>query len=127
AERDVEAERAGRDRLDLQRLALAELHDGALAEGALDLSQRCIEGLVLVLHAFLLDHFQHRRHRHPPVCPTPAPKAAMRISPPGMEANVPILFQSARDNQRPDLHKFIDISSRYVPKKITPEDTSRCS
>ena len=38
AERDVEPERAGRDRLDVHRLVvLAELHDRALAELALDL------------------------------------------------------------------------------------------
>ena len=50
AERDVEPERAGRDRLDLDRLlALAEPHDRALAEGALDLRQRRVDRLRLVL------------------------------------------------------------------------------
>ena len=50
AERDVEAERAGRDGLDLDRLlALAEPHDRAFAEGALDLRQRRVERLRLVL------------------------------------------------------------------------------
>ena len=49
AERDVEPERAGGDRLDLHRLVvLAEPHDRALAEGALDLAERGIKGLRLV-------------------------------------------------------------------------------
>ena len=49
AERDVEAERAGRDGLDVHRLVvLAEPHDRALAEGALDLRQRGVERLCLV-------------------------------------------------------------------------------
>src|SRR5947208_1369895 len=49
AERDVEAERAGGYRFDLHRLVvLAELHDRALAEGALDLGQRGIKGFRLV-------------------------------------------------------------------------------
>ena len=54
AERDVEAERAGGDRLDLHRLVvLAEPHDRALAEGALDLGERGIKGLRLV-HGMIL-------------------------------------------------------------------------
>ena len=49
AERDVEPERAGRDGLDLHRLlALAEPHDRALAEGALDLRERRVESFRLV-------------------------------------------------------------------------------
>ena len=49
AERDVEPERAGRDDLDVHRLVvLAELHDRALAEIALDLGQRGVKGLGLV-------------------------------------------------------------------------------
>ena len=49
AERDVEAERAGGDRLDVHRLVvLAEPHDRALAEIALDLGERGIKGLRLV-------------------------------------------------------------------------------
>src|SRR5256885_6243676 len=49
AERDVEPERAGRDRVDLHGLVvLAELHDRALAEGALDLGQRGFKGFRLV-------------------------------------------------------------------------------
>jgi hypothetical protein len=64
-----------------ERLALAELHDRALAEGALDLGEGGVQGLVLVLHAFFLDHFQQRRHWQPPLCLTPPAGAAMRISP----------------------------------------------
>src|SRR5207248_2883535 len=49
AERDVEAERAGRDGVDLDVLvALAEPHDRALAETALDLGERGIKGLRFV-------------------------------------------------------------------------------
>ena len=55
AERDIEAQRAGRDRLDLHMLALAELHDRSLAEGALDLEHRGIDGFLLV-HGILFDH-----------------------------------------------------------------------
>ena len=49
AERHVEADRAGGDGGDLHHLAvLAEAHDGALAERALDLRERGIERLRLV-------------------------------------------------------------------------------
>ena len=49
AERDVEAERTRRDGLDFNRLlALAEPHDRALAEGALDLRERRVESFRLV-------------------------------------------------------------------------------
>ena len=57
-ERDVEAERAARNGLDLDRLAaLAEPHDRALAEGPFDLRQRGIERLGLV-HCSPFDHSQ---------------------------------------------------------------------
>ena len=45
AERDVEPDTAGRDRLDLDHLALAEPHDRALAEIALDLLERRVQSL----------------------------------------------------------------------------------
>ena len=48
AERDVEADRAGRDRLDVERGRRSEPHDRALAEAALDLRQRGFERLLLV-------------------------------------------------------------------------------
>jgi len=49
AERDVEPERAGRNGGYLHHLALAaEPHDGALAEGALDLAERGVQRLGLV-------------------------------------------------------------------------------
>ena len=54
AKREVEPERAGRDGVDLDRaLALAEAHDGALAERALDLSDRRVQGALPVreIHA----------------------------------------------------------------------------
>ena len=56
-ERDVEAERAGRDRLDLHRLLFAQAHDRALAEIALDLAERRFEGLLLV-HALVFHQLQ---------------------------------------------------------------------
>jgi len=46
AQRDVQAQRAGGDDLDVfQRLALAEAHDGALAELLLDLGEGGLQGL----------------------------------------------------------------------------------
>ena len=49
AEPDVETERSGRDRLDIhRRLALAELHDRALAKVPLNLRQRAFQRLRLV-------------------------------------------------------------------------------
>jgi hypothetical protein len=49
AQRDVEAQRAGRNRLDVHRLhVLAEPHDRALAETALDLGQGGIQRLRFV-------------------------------------------------------------------------------
>jgi len=49
AERDIEPEGAGRNRLDLDRLAaLAEPHDRALAERAFDLGQRGVKRLGFV-------------------------------------------------------------------------------
>ena len=49
AEREVEAERAGRDHLDLRIGGLvAHAHDRALAEGPLDLAQRGVQSLRLV-------------------------------------------------------------------------------
>ena len=54
AEREVEAERAGRDDLDaLLRLDLAELHDGALAELLADLGEHGVEGGVSGCFCFL--------------------------------------------------------------------------
>src|SRR6185437_8840833 len=93
AQRDIEAQRAGRDRLDLQRLALAELHDRTLAEGPLDLGERRVQGLVLVLHAFFLDQFQRCRHWLPPLCLMAPSGAAMRISSPRTRATVRSLFR----------------------------------
>src|SRR3546814_4543030 len=51
AQGDIEPKRAGRNGLDLDRLARAEAHGRALAEGAVDLRQRGIEGFLLV-HIF---------------------------------------------------------------------------
>ena len=63
AQRDVEAERAGRHRADLDRvLVLAEAHDRALAERPLDLAERGVERFRLV-HGLSLDHTQ-RGGRH---------------------------------------------------------------
>src|SRR5262249_8226881 len=120
AERNVEPQRAGRDRLDLQRLALAELHDRALAEGALDLGESRVQRLVLVLHAVLrLDHFQNCRHWLPPRCPTPLSGAAMRISPLGERPMYLFCSNEQGDNYVPDFNTFLDTSSRDVPAKIS--------
>ena len=55
AEREVERQRARRDRVDPHLRALvAHPHDGALAELALDLRQRALEGGVLGLRGLLL-------------------------------------------------------------------------
>ena len=48
AEREVERERAGRDGLDPDVAALAQLHDRALAELLLDLAERHVECLVAI-------------------------------------------------------------------------------
>src|SRR5947209_16348931 len=48
AEREIERERAGRDRADGHRRAIVHLHDRALSELALDLSERDVECFVLV-------------------------------------------------------------------------------
>src|SRR4030088_901714 len=48
-ERDIEPERAGRDRLDIHRtVVLAEPHHRSLAELALDLGQGCGQRLTLI-------------------------------------------------------------------------------
>ena len=48
AEREVEGERPGGDRLDVHVRAVAHLHDGALAELLVDLGQGHVEGFVAV-------------------------------------------------------------------------------
>jgi hypothetical protein len=53
-ERDVQTERAGRHDLGLDHPVLAQAHDRALAEGALDLPQRRLQCLLLV-HGVPLD------------------------------------------------------------------------
>ena len=69
AQRHVEAERAGGDRLDLDDLALvAQLHHRALAEGPVDLGQRRFQRPLLVavfLAHELQRHVAHLRSRHP--------------------------------------------------------------
>ena len=68
AERDVEADRAGRDRLDVERGRRAEPHDRALAEAALDLRQRGFERLLLV-HAASFGEIHHGRVHLAPLIP----------------------------------------------------------
>ena len=54
AKRDVEAERAGGDRADLDNLLVGtQAHDRALAEGAFDLRQRRVQSLRFV-HRIIL-------------------------------------------------------------------------
>ena len=66
AERDVEAERAGRNGGDLHHLAvLPKPHDGALAEGPLDLGERGVERLRLVHSVPVFDDSQRRYHGIP--------------------------------------------------------------
>ncbi len=55
SERDVEAQRARRDGLDLDRLARAQLHRAALAERAVDLREGGLEGL-LPVHTVRVSH-----------------------------------------------------------------------
>ena len=63
AKRDIETDRSGRDDLGVDRLALSEPHDRALAERTLDLADRSVDGSSL-LGAFLFHHrdsaYQHR-------------------------------------------------------------------
>ena len=54
-ERDIEAQGARRDRFGLHHRAFAQLHDRALAEGPLDLTQRGVQRLLLI-HVFSLDN-----------------------------------------------------------------------
>src|SRR4051812_28740576 len=69
AERDVEPERAGGDGIDLHRLVvLAELHDRALAKGALDLGQRRIKSFRLV-HGRTFNDAQRCSHVTLPYAP----------------------------------------------------------
>src|SRR5690606_7116077 len=77
AERDVEAERAGRHRLHGDHaFALAELHDRALAERALDLPQRGFQRL-LPVHVLLPADHAKRDAAHPlPPYPIALPAAA---------------------------------------------------
>ena len=72
AERDVEPERAGRDRLDLDGLlVLAEPHDGAFAEAALDLRDRRFQRL-LFIHLSSFDKAQRGiRHVDSPLFHSP--------------------------------------------------------
>jgi len=48
SEREVERERPGRDGANRHRRGIVHLHHGALAEGALDLSERCIQCLLAI-------------------------------------------------------------------------------
>ena len=60
AERDVEPERARRDRIGIHRpFALAQLHDRALAEGAIDLGKRRLERALLIA----VFSFHHPKNR----------------------------------------------------------------
>ena len=61
AKRNVEAERAGRNRIRRNaQIARAHLHDRALAEGAIDLSQRRLESPLLFCIFFLAHYPQSR-------------------------------------------------------------------
>ena len=76
AEREVEAERAGRDGVDLDRaLALAELHHRALAERALDLPDRRIERPLPVARVALAGLLP------PPSCRKEVTSSAMSLRP----------------------------------------------
>src|SRR5690606_8765170 len=60
AERDIEPDRAGGDRLDIDRGVLAQLHHRALAVIALDLAESGFQRLVLV-HSPPVDHAKFRQ------------------------------------------------------------------
>jgi hypothetical protein len=63
-QRDVEAERTRRRRLDIPHgVVAAELHDRALAELSFDLGQRAVESLLLV-GGRAVGHFENIRHSH---------------------------------------------------------------
>ena len=63
AKRDIEPERSRRDRLDVHRFLLAQLHRRALAECPVDLRECGIECLLTVQIDFLVFHeFQTCRH-----------------------------------------------------------------
>src|SRR5690606_22012790 len=87
AEGNVEPERAGRDRLDLDGLVvLPEAHDRAFAKGTLDLCQRGIEGFRLVHGTTFYESQCGLGHGKCPYC-TGSEKFSMRA-----DANVPVLF-----------------------------------
>ena len=101
AERDVEPERAGRDHLGLHRLlALAEPHDRALAEGALDLAEGGVESLVLV-HGFLADNAE-RSLRHGEFLLISQPWATCNAS------TVPALFSIWQDQKENKMTIFLE-------------------
>jgi len=93
AERDVEAERARRDRLDLDHLlVLAEPHDRTLAEGTLDLAEGGFEGFLLVhiaLVALINELNRWFRHSGSPYSMLAKAKQS--------RVNVPVLFSWARE------------------------------
>ena len=95
-ERQVERQGAGRDRLDLDRALVAEPHQGALAEVALDLGdgglQRRVLGLGLLRRGvlqvrFLVCHLDHL---------TAAPLRAARLGPTGRSAHPSAGVQNGR-------------------------------
>ena len=77
AECHVEPQRAGRDRLHLDCGAVAQPHDGAFAEGPLDLTERRVQRPLLV-HRFLGNHVQ-RRVRHDRL-PYPTPTGSVQCA-----------------------------------------------
>ena len=83
AERDVEPERAGRDRLDLDRLlVLAQAHDRAFAERAFDLRKRGVQRLGLVHESSFHDAKIGCAHGCSPSLTVGAGKATLTPSPP---------------------------------------------
>ncbi len=72
AQRDIEPQRTGRNRLDIDLVVGAEPHDRPLAEGLVDLRQSLLQRLLLV-HSTPFEHRQFRAvHDHHPI---PRPSA----------------------------------------------------
>ncbi len=89
AERDVEPERAGRDHVDVRGgLARAELHDRALAEGALDLAERRVQS-PLSVHHVLVQKAQRGLHGLAPIL---IPQPGILAQRAGGQNDVPFSF-----------------------------------
>src|SRR5947209_11622759 len=97
AEREIERERAGRDRADGHRRAIVHLHDRALAELALDLAERDVECFVLV-H---LHRPPRRRLRCRHSARAGSPRVRLLCRTPTFEFTLTLLGQLMREPRTP--------------------------